>query len=73
MEKYLSKEELELYKILERKEYLKSEINKLKDMQKEYKGLTDPWLAKMLNITKQAVFIRRHHLLDKLKRIQKQK
>ena len=49
--KYSFKPSVKLYKEIkslmsvakeERKEYLKSEINKLKDMQKEYKGLTDP-------------------------------
>ena len=65
-------EEQELYKFLYEREETKSKIDELepelKRLKARYKELQDPWLAKMLGISKQAVFVQRTHLLNKIKR-----
>lgn len=68
----LRKEEQELYKFLYEKNETKSKIDELepelKRLKARYKELQDPWLAKMLGISKQAVFVQRSNLLNKIKR-----
>ena len=65
-------EEQEIYKLLYEKEETKSKIDELdpelKRLKARYKELQDPWLAKILGISKQWVFTRRTHLLNKIKR-----
>lgn len=69
---YLTKEEQEMYKLLYEKDITKSKIKELEFelsiLKVKYKELSDPWLAKKLGITKQAVFVRRKHLINKIKR-----
>lgn len=69
---YLTKEEQEMYKFLYEKAWTKLKIENLETelmlLRARYKELSDPWIAKMLGITKQAVFCRRQHLLNKIKR-----
>ena len=69
----LRKEEQDLYKLLYERTETKSKIDELeselKVLKSRYKELQDPWIAKMLGISKQAVFCRRQHLLNKIKRI----
>lgn len=69
----LRKEEQELYKLLSEKTEIKSKIDELeselKILKPRYKALQDPWISKMLGITKQSIFTRRTNLLDKINRI----
>ena len=68
----LRKEEQDLYKLLYERTETKSKIDELeselKVLKPRYKELQDPWIAKILGISKQSVFRRRPHLLNKIKR-----
>lgn len=70
---YLTLEEQELYKLMYQKDITKSKIKELEFelwiLRVKYKKLCDPNLWKELGITKQAVFCRREHLINKINRI----
>lgn len=69
---YLTQEEQEMYKFLYEKDITKSKIKELEFelwiLRVKYNKLSDVSLWKELGITKQAVFCRRQHLLNKIKR-----
>ena len=73
IEKYLNKEELDLYNHLKKKRALKKVILKkreeLKKLQDEYSKLSDTEYWKRLWITKQAVNTRACILQNKIKRL----